>query len=101
MSDFTVYNNIARTMPSAVSGKQQQPASTAGPSFGNLLKDAIQQVNSVEKDSEVELQKFLGNEADLHSVMISLEKADLSFQTMMQVRNKIIQAYQEIMKAQV
>ena len=102
MSDFTVYNNIPRVMPSPTAAKQPTTGVTsAGPSFGNLLNEAIQQVNDVEKGSQGELQKFLGNEADLHSVMISLEKADLSFQVMMQVRNKIVQAYQEIMKAQV
>ena len=74
---------------------------TPGGSFGNLLTEAIQQVNDVEKGSQGELQKYLNNESDLHSVMIALEKADLSFQTMMQVRNKIVQAYQEIMKSQV
>ena len=70
-------------------------------SFGKLLNEAVQQVNDVEKSSTGELQKFLSNDADLHSVMISLEKADLSFQVMMQVRNKIVAAYQEIMKSQV
>jgi flagellar hook-basal body complex protein FliE len=77
-----------------------KPAAGGG-QFGNLLKEAIQQVNDVEKGSQGELQKYLGNESDLHSVMIALEKADLSFQMMMQVRNKIVQAYQEIMKTQV
>ena len=98
MSDFKVYNNIARMMPSPAMPKS--PAEETS-SFGNMLNDAIRQVNDVEQSSQGELQKFLGNESDLHSVMIALEKADLSFQTMMQVRNKIVQAYQEIMKAQV
>lgn len=97
MSDFKIYNDIPRMMPAPAAPKPQ----TAGGSFGNLLKDAIQQVNDVEKSSQGELQKYLSNESDLHSVMIALEKADLSFQVMMQVRNKIVQAYQEIMKAQV
>jgi flagellar hook-basal body complex protein FliE len=103
MSDFAAYNNIARVMPSPVSpaGTRDQKGPESGPAFGNLLKDAIQQVNAVEKTSQGELQKFLNNESDLHSVMMSLEKADLSFQVMMQVRNKIVQAYQEIMKTQV
>ena len=79
------------------------PKTAAAPtsSFGNLLNEAIQQVNELEQNSQNELQKFLSNESDLNSVMIALEKADLSFQTMMQVRNKFVQAYQEIMKAQV
>ena len=98
MSDFKVYSDIPRMMPSPAA--TPQPAAGGG-SFGNLLKEAIQRVNDVEKGSQGELQKFLGNESDLHSVMIALEKADLSFQTMMQVWNKIVQAYQEIMKSPV
>jgi flagellar hook-basal body complex protein FliE len=98
MSDFKLYNDIPRMMPGPAAAAKPQ---TTGGSFGNLLKEAIQQVNDVEKGSQGELQKYLSNESDLHSVMIALEKADLSFQTMMQVRNKIVQAYQEIMKTQV
>jgi flagellar hook-basal body complex protein FliE len=106
MGDFNVYNNMPRIMPSpaktspGAAGKDDS-GKPGAPGFGNLLKDAIQQVNDVEKTSQGELQKFLNNESDLHSVMLSLEKADLSFQVMMQVRNKIVQAYQEIMKTQV
>jgi len=97
MGDFTIYNDLPRMMPSTAAPKQQP----AGAAFGKLLNEAIQQVNDVESTSQGELQKFLSNETDLHSVMIALEKADLSFQMMMQVRNKIVQAYQEIMKSQV
>jgi flagellar hook-basal body complex protein FliE len=98
MSDFKVYSNLPRMMPSP----SMPAAPAAGPaSFGKLLNEAVQQVNDVEKGSQGELQKFLSNESDLHSVMIALEKADLSFQVMMQVRNKIVAAYQEIMKSQV
>src|SRR5215510_6479704 len=97
MGDFRVYNDLPRMMPSTTAQKQQ-PGNEA---FGKLLTEAIQQVNDVENTSQGELQKFLSNESDLHSVMIALEKADLSFQMMMQVRNKIVQAYQEIMKSQV
>ena len=96
MSDFKLYNDIQKTFPTASAPK----AAGAG-GFGNVLSDAIQQVTDLEKGSQGELQKFLGNDAELHSVMIALEKADLSFQVMMQVRNKIVQAYQEMMKTQV
>jgi flagellar hook-basal body complex protein FliE len=98
MSDFKLYNNIPKMMPAP-----SAPASgvSSPGSFGKLLNEAVQQVNDVEKGSQGELQKFLSNESDLHSVMIALEKADLSFQVMMQVRNKIVSAYQEIMKSQV
>jgi flagellar hook-basal body complex protein FliE len=98
MSDFSVYNDLPRMMPSTAVPQQSQ---SGGSSFGKLLTEAIQQVNDVEKTSQGELQKYLSNEADLHSVMIALEKADLSFQMMMQVRNKIVAAYQEVMRSQV
>jgi len=99
MADFSVYNNIQRPFPQPSTAKEG--AAAGGGSFGNFLKDAIDQVNSLEKSSTGELEKFFDEKTDLHSVMIALEKADLSFQTMMQVRNKIVSAYQEIMKSQV
>src|SRR5262245_60107811 len=101
MSDFTIYNNIPRIMPAPSGIKPAAPKPDAGDSFSGLLKDAITQVSDLEKGSQGELQKFMNNESDLHSVMIALEKADLSFQVMMQVRNKIVAAYQEIMRTQV
>lgn len=105
MSDFGVYNNMPRVMPSPASIKAPSAATPdagkGSSSFGGALKDAIGQVDQLEKSSQGELQKFMNDESDLHSVMISLEKADLSFQVMMQVRNKIVNAYQEIMKTQV
>jgi flagellar hook-basal body complex protein FliE len=71
-------------------------------SFGNMLKDAISTVNDLQKQSDQEIQKVItGESQDLHTTVIAMQKADLSFQMMMQVRNKIVQAYQEIMRTQV
>jgi flagellar hook-basal body complex protein FliE len=73
-----------------------------GPNFGEVLKDAISTVNELQKQSDQEIQKLMtGESQDLHATLIAVQKADLSFQMMMQVRNKIIQAYQEIMRMQV
>jgi flagellar hook-basal body complex protein FliE len=98
MSDFKVYNNLPRMMP-----LPPMPATPAagGDSFSKLLKEALQQVDGIDKGSQGELPKFLSNESDLHSGMIALEKVDLSFQVMVQMRNKIVAAYQEIMNLQV
>lgn len=102
MSDFAIYNNLPRIMPAPSGIKTPDVASPAkSDSFGGMLKNAINDVSSVQNNSQDELQKFLNNDSDLHSVMIAIEKADLSFQMMMQVRNKIVNAYQEIMKTQV
>ena len=77
-----------------VLGKTQE-----GGSFGDVLKDAISTVNELQKQSDSEIQKLMtGETQDLHTTMIAVQKADLSFQMMMQVRNKIVSAYQEIMR---
>jgi flagellar hook-basal body complex protein FliE len=71
-------------------------------SFGETLRDAITTVNDAQKQSDLAVQKLMtGENQDLHATLIAVQKADLSFQMMMQVRNKIIQAYQEIMRTQV
>ena len=70
--------------------------------FGEVLKDAISTVNELQKQSDQDIQKLMtGESTDLHTTVIAMQKADLSFQMMMQVRNKIVQAYQEIMRMQV
>mgnify|MGYP001767288940 CR=1 FL=1 len=71
-------------------------------SFGEVLKDSIQKVGKLEQDADQEVAKLAKMETqDIHNTMIAIEKADLSFQLMMQVRNKIISAYEEIMRMQV
>ena len=74
----------------------------AGTRFGDMLKDAISSVNDLQKTSDMEIQKIMtGESEDLHTAVIAMQKADLSFQMMMQVRNKIVAAYQEVMRMQV
>ncbi len=81
---------------------QSQGTEKNGTSFGEVLKDAISTVNELQKQSDQEIQKLMtGESQDLHNTVIAMQKADLSFQMMMQVRNKIVQAYQEIMRMQV
>jgi flagellar hook-basal body complex protein FliE len=69
--------------------------------FGTMLKDAISTVNELQKQSSQEIEKFMtGESQDIHNTVIAMQKADLSFQMMMEVRNKIVQAYQEIIHLQ-
>jgi flagellar hook-basal body complex protein FliE len=71
-------------------------------SFSEILKDSINKVGELEKDANEQAEKLVKMEdQDIHNTMIAVEKADLSFQLMMQIRNKIISAYEEIMRIQV
>lgn len=75
---------------------------SGGANFGDILKDAISTANQLQKQSDHEIQKLMSGESqDLHTTLIAVQKADLSFQMMMQMRNKLVQAYQELMRTQV
>jgi flagellar hook-basal body complex protein FliE len=70
--------------------------------FGDVLKTAISDIDKLQKSADQAIVKLeTDNSGSLHEAMIALEKADISFRAMMQVRNKIIEAYQEIMRMQV
>jgi flagellar hook-basal body complex protein FliE len=70
--------------------------------FGQFLKDALQEVNNLQIQSRDTKQQLLtGNVEDLHQVMIAGEKANVALQMTVQIRNKVIEAYQEIMRMQV
>ena len=72
-----------------------------GLNFGNVLKDAVHNVDQVNDNAAAQVGNLLqGGNGDINSVMIAVEKADVSFQLMMQVRNKIVSAYQDIEKMQ-
>lgn len=67
--------------------------------FGNFLKDAIQDVNASQVQSDVMTEKLVrGEDVDLHNVMITAQKASIALNATMEVRNKMIEAYQEVMR---
>lgn len=72
-----------------------------GLSFKDVLGSAINQVEGAQTDANQAAAKFLaGDGEDLHTAVLATQRADLEFQMFMQVRNKIVSAYQEIMKMQ-
>lgn len=76
--------------------------SVAGESFADSLKQAVHTVDSLQKDADIKMQELAtGKSQNIHETMIAAEKADIALKLMVQVRNKIIDAYQEIMRMQV
>jgi flagellar hook-basal body complex protein FliE len=74
-------------------------AGDGGGSFKNILNNAIGEVEGSRSDAAKSVEKFLsGNGEDLHSTILATQRAELEFQMFMQVRNKVVSAYQEIMK---
>jgi flagellar hook-basal body complex protein FliE len=64
--------------------------------FVDTLKEAIGQANSLQADADSKVTQLAHGGQDVHSAMIAVEEANLSFQMMMQVRNKVLQAYQQV-----
>jgi flagellar hook-basal body complex protein FliE len=74
-------------------------AGDGGSSFKNILNSAIGEVDGSRSDAAKSVEQFLsGNGGDLHSTILATQRAELEFQMFMQVRNKVVSAYQEIMK---
>ncbi len=88
----SLQNNILK-------GAGGSESSTKGVSFGEFLNSAIKQVDGLQKDSEnLNEALALGLTDNIHQVMIASEKASVALQFTMQVRNKIMDAYHEIMR---
>ncbi len=80
------------------SNGEKQPA--AG--FGEMLTKAIDKVDQLNHEADQAVKNLAtGQDKDIHNTMIAVQKAEISFRLMMQVRNKIVTAYQEVMKMQV
>lgn len=76
------------------------PSAPAGDGFGSLLKNAVQATDASQQNAAQAVDQFLHGNGDLHNVALATERAELSFDLAMQVRNKVVSAYQEIMKMQ-
>lgn len=89
-----------RILPAEPDVRRVGPEAEEG-EFLNRLRGAMTQVERLQSTAENQVASLLdGSGVDVHSAMIAVEKADLSFQLMMQVRNKIVQAYQEVSRMQ-
>ena len=75
-------------------------SSSTGGGFGSALKSAIQQVDGYQHDANQAIEQFLQGNGELHNVALTTQRAEMAFDLAVQVRNKVISAYQEVMKMQ-
>ena len=81
----------------------QAPGQSSQPgAFQNVLNGAIQTIESASSDATAAVQKFLtGQNEELHTAALAVQKATITFDLGLQVRNKVVDAYQQIMQMQV
>ena len=90
--------------PEGLAGAVAAPGTrgAAAPSFGTLFADGVRQVDAQLQASQVDLQHLAtGDAANLHHVMVRLEEARIGFQLLVQVRNRLLESYQDVMRMQV
>ena len=77
-------------------------AETERVTFGKLIGDLVQEVDSKGKTSAAELKKVMTGEVDnLHQSMVAMQEASVAFNLMVEVRNKLMESYQQVMRMQV
>ena len=86
----SVTNTVSSTNPKEI----QSPES-----FGKVLARSLNEVNQLKLEADEAINDLsAGKQKDIHQTMIAMEKADVAFQLMMQIRNKIVAAYETIMR---
>lgn len=96
--------NVLRTTAAQATGKAAESSPAAGaPDFAQVLKNSIDKVHQTQQQAEQMSTKLASGDTNqnLHEVMIALQTASVSFQEMVQVRNKLVTAYQDVMNIQV
>lgn len=99
--------SMLRATSAQAGGRVSEAASAAGSAggtdFAAVLKNSIDQVNQAQQKADGMAANFAAGDgnANLHDVMIALQKASVSFQEMVQVRNKLVTAYHDVMNMQV
>lgn len=79
-----------------------RPSGSSGTEFRSLLEGAIERVENSRASTEQSVNNFLtGDGEELHSVILNTQRAELELELFLQVRNKVVQAYQEIMRMQI
>ncbi len=83
-------------------GEIEKVKPKSGSSFAEAVKKAMEEVAQVQNEAEKAIQDFAKGEVkDIHTVVLAMEKADMSLQLLLQVRNKLLNAYEEIIRMQV
>ena len=105
MKDITIQSNLKALGGVRDPGNldtKKIGAQGEGASFAETLTESLDKVNDLQKEADVAIEDFAtGKTRNIHETMIAVNKADLAFRLTMQVRNKIVEAYQEVMRTQV
>jgi len=88
-----------KSLPS-LNAQEGKVSEAAG--FSEMLSKSIREIDMLQKDADISIENLAaGENTDIHQTMIAMEKADIAMKLMIQIRNKVVGAYEEIMRMQV
>ncbi|WP_350344946.1 flagellar hook-basal body complex protein FliE [Proteinivorax tanatarense] len=95
--------DVTRVDLASIQGQEaNQKSGNVDSTFSTYLGDAIGKVNNLEKQADDLTNKFAsGEDVDIHNVMIAAEKANIAMQLTVQIQNKLVEAYNELMRMQI
>ncbi|RJQ22413.1 MAG: flagellar hook-basal body complex protein FliE [Nitrospiraceae bacterium] len=99
MSDMPV-RNIGGNIAANITSQKNPAANVSGSSFDEVINEALSRVSQVQNDADKAVGE-LAKGGDVTSAILAVEKADMSFQVMLEIRNKLLSTYEEIMRMQV
>ncbi len=82
--------------------KEPRKTDGDGKNFADTIKSFLKEANQLQENAAEEVEALIAGETtDVHDVMIAMQKASVSFEMVMEIRNKMLEAYQELMRTQV
>jgi flagellar hook-basal body complex protein FliE len=98
MTPISAVRPVVNTIETPSTGLRAE----SGEFFASHLKASMETVEGLGKQASQSTERFLNGEGEeLHNVALAMQKAELSFELFLQVRNKVVQAYQEVMRMQI
>lgn len=105
MNDITLESNLKAILGPGLQNKKAGDDAASvegGKSFSETLAESLNEVNTLQQEADQAIENIVtGKSENIHETMITVGKADMAFRMTMQVRNKIVEAYQEVLRMQV
>jgi len=97
MSDLTIQGGIHR---GTYGTQEKAPTKPKEGGFADVIEQAVKRVNDMEQEADRSVHHLVTGKAGIHETMIALQKADISLRLLLQIRNKAMDAYREVMRMQ-
>jgi flagellar hook-basal body complex protein FliE len=98
MTVTTALSTVAGNVTTSTTSTSKVGASESGSSFGDTLKQLVDGVEGSSEQANTAVGGMLDKSVDVHDAMIALQRAEMSLQLAVQIRNKLVQAYQDVMR---